>query len=98
MFLLIGDDISVRTRDVVLILDADTATKNPATRRLWQQMERDGLIVDCAFDLPRSLILVKQPARDAVLYLSRFSPATLRERANKRKGRNSLDGKEFTVR
>ena len=92
MYLELGDAISVKKSDVVLILDADTAT-----RKLWQQKEKDGLVIDCAFDLPMSLVLVKKPAQDAVLYLSRYTPATLRARANKRKGRNELDGKEFTV-
>lgn len=97
MYLELGDAISVKKSDVVLILDADTATRNAATRKLWRQKEKDGLVIDCAFDLPMSLVLVKKPAQDAVLYLSRYTPATLRARANKRKGRNELDGKEFTV-
>lgn len=89
MFLSLGDAFSVNTRDVVFILDADSATKGAATRTFWQQKEKEGLVIDCSDKLPLSLVLVKEKGKEAVLYLSRQSARTLlaRTRDEKRKER-----------
>ena len=91
MYLDIGDAFSVRKRDIVFILDADSATRAPATRRFWEKMEADGLTVDTSGELPLSLVLVKEEGKEAVLYLSRQSARTLAARAKTRKGRNDFD-------
>ncbi len=91
MFLSIGDDFIVRKKDVICVLDADTATKSAATRALWKKQQDDGLVVDCSGEIPLSLVLVKEEGKEAVLYLSRLSTRTIFTRASKRKGRNELD-------
>lgn len=91
MFLQIGDAFSVNTRDVVFILDADTATRGKATRTFWKQKETEGLLVDCSEQLPLSLVLVQERGKEAVLYLSRQTSRTLLSRARSRKGGNVLD-------
>ena len=90
MFLHIGDAFSVKKKDVVFVLDADTATKSPATRRLWEKYEKNGLVIDCSGEIPLSLVLVKEEGKDAVLYLSRLSTRTILQRSA-RKGRKEFD-------
>lgn len=91
MFLHIGDDFCIPKRDIVAILDADTATRSRATRTLWQKKQEEGLVIDCSGELPLSLILVQGAGRDTFLYLSRLSAKTLSFRAKRRKGRYHLD-------
>lgn len=91
MFLSIGDAYSVRKKDVVFILDADSASRGAATRAFWKQKEREGLVIDCSDKLPLSLVLVREAGKEAVLYLSSLSAKTLLQRAQTRKGRNELD-------
>lgn len=91
MFLQIGDSFSVKTSDVVMILDADTASRGRATRAFWKRKEEEGLVVDCSDTLPLSLVLVQERGKEAVLYLSRLTSKTLLQRARTGKGRNELD-------
>lgn len=88
MFLHIGDDFSVPKKSVILVLDADTATVESATRAFLEKKQREGLVVDCSGDLPRAMVLCQQKGQD-LLYLSRLSSKTLAQRAEeKRKERH----------
>ncbi len=91
MFLAIGDAFSVRKKDVVFILDADTASKGAATRAFWKRKEEEGLVIDCSDSIPLSLVCVQERGKESVLYLSRQSSKTLLARWRTRKGRNELD-------
>ena len=84
MHLHIGNGKSIRQRDIIGIFDLDTATVSSHTKKFVNQMEKEGLVKYEDSDLPRSFILIeneKGAASPFSLYLSRISPAGLRDRA-----------------
>ena len=74
MYLHIGPSaVVVRQRDIIGVFDMDNATYSRLTRDFLELESVTG-------DLPKSFLLCEQRGRKKI-YLSQFSPATLRGRA-----------------
>ena len=82
MYLHLGQDTVVSTKDVVGVFDLDAATVAKATRTYLSVREKEKRVVTVSFDLPRSFtVCAKQGGRDETVYLSPLSPGTLEKRA-----------------
>ena len=84
MFLHIGDGFCVAEEELILVLDADTATVPRLTRDFLRKRQDEGLVVDCSGSLPRSLVLCRKQGQD-LLYLSRLTAKTIAERADEKR-------------
>ena len=80
MYLHIGPSAVVRQRDIIGVFDMDNATYSRLTRDFLERAERAGELESVTGDLPKSFLLCEQKGRKKI-YLSQFSPATLRGRA-----------------
>ena len=80
MYLHLGQSVVVPFRDILGIVDLDTATASHRTRAFLERAEKEGSMVDLSMDLPKSLVLC-QSELGTVAYLSQLSSATLRGRA-----------------
>lgn len=79
MFLHLGFDFLVNTKDVIGIFDLDQTTVGERTKIFLQKAERMGSIVDAAEDLPKSFLVVTVYGETRV-YLSSLSCSTLKKR------------------
>lgn len=86
MYLHLGQETVVDTKEIVGIFDMDNTTISKWTRKFLNQSEKKGQVVSVTTDLPKTFVVVSpQPRRgrekppDAV-YLSQISAATLKKR------------------
>lgn len=79
MYLHIGQDTIIRTRDVLGVFDLDTASLCAATREYLASAEKSGRIIPVTDELPKSFIVMR--GKPAVVYLSQISASTLKKRS-----------------
>ena len=78
MYLNIGNDMSVRDKNIIGIFDMDNTSTSRRTREFLDKAEREGQVVPCD-DLPKSFILTAEYGFDRV-YLTTLSASTLEKR------------------
>lgn len=81
MYLHLGQDTVVRTKDIIGIFDLDITTVSKHTRNFLTRGEKDGRVVNVTYELPKSFILCnnKRKKKNSV-YISQLSTATLLKR------------------
>ena len=75
MYLHLGQSVVVPYREIVGVFDLDNTTYNVRAAAFINQAQKDGRVVLCTDDLPKSAVLC-----DSGVYLSQLSPATLLKR------------------
>ena len=78
MYLNIGNDMSVRSKNIIGIFDMDNTSTSRRTREFLDKAESEGQVVPCD-DLPKSFIVTVEYGFERV-YLSTLSPGTLEKR------------------
>ena len=81
MYLHLGQSVMVPHREILGIFDLDNASWAYKTREFLEQAEREGRAVWLTDDLPRSFILTEDASGETMVYISPFSSAILRKRA-----------------
>ena len=82
MYLHLGQESIVRTRDILGIFDLDTASLSRHTRDYLAAAEKAGRVVTVTGELPKSFILTDWPGETTV-YTSPVSSVTLGARARR---------------
>ena len=75
MYLHLGQSVVGPYREIVGVFDLDNTTYNVRAAAFINQAQKDGRVVLCTDDLPKSAVLC-----DSGVYLSQLSPATLLKR------------------
>ncbi len=81
MYLHLGQNTVVRTREILGIFDLDTTTVSAKTRAFLKTAQNAGKVVSVSQELPKSFILCE----NGNVYISQLSPATLLSRLEKQK-------------
>ncbi|EJX09668.1 hypothetical protein EVA_02221 [gut metagenome] len=79
MYLHLGQDYIVNTRDILGIFDLDACSVSSRTREFLNRAEKEGAVVSLSDDVPKSFVLTDFPM-DTV-FLSPISAKTLQRRA-----------------
>lgn len=79
MYLDIGGEQLIRTKNLLGIFDLDNTTVNKATREYLNEAEKTGFSETVSYDLPKSF-LVTVEKNDRKVYISPFSTATIFKR------------------
>jgi hypothetical protein len=82
MYLFLGQDTVVKTRDIVGIFDLDNTSVSKDTRGYLATAEKSGRVLEVSEELPKSFVVCEGSGtrRD---YISQVAPATLLKRANR---------------
>ena len=80
MYLHLGQDIVVRSSDIIGIFDLDITTQSIRTRNYLNTAEKRGEVRYVTEDLPKSFVVAGQRASQRV-YISQLSTATLLKRS-----------------
>jgi len=81
MYLHLGGDKVVRTKDIIGIFDMDTSTVQKNTRDYLSLAEKKGDIVTVSYDLQKSFIVVNsKKSKEKTVYISQISSTTLNKR------------------
>lgn len=76
MYLHLGQDTVIRTKNIVGIFDLDITTISKHTRNYLTKMEKEGNVFNVSSELPKSFIVYKEKEKITV-YISQLSPKTL---------------------
>ena len=79
MYLHLGQNTVITTREIVGFFDMDNITVSKTTRAFLSQAEKNGRVKYVSYDLPKSFIVTK----DQTVYISPVSVATLMGRTQK---------------
>lgn len=79
MFLHLGQNTVVQTKNIIGIFDLDTTTMSQRTRLWLSKMEKKGKVFNVSQELPKSFILYND-GDIGVVYISQLSASTLMKR------------------
>lgn len=81
MYLHLGQDTVIKTKDIIGIFDLDTATISKHTRDYLAKAEKLGKVVNVSYELPKSFIVCKNIKKTkTTVYISQISSSTLLKR------------------
>jgi len=79
MYLHIGNNKSIRLKDIIGIFDADTSTQSAVTKKYLSEASRRGEVSTASDELPKSFILYRNKDK-CEIYFSQISVSTLQKR------------------
>lgn len=79
MYLHLGTDTMIRTKDILGIFDLDTSTISKRTRDTLRRAELEGRVVNVCADLPKSFVVMN--GKKPIIYISQISASTLKKRS-----------------
>ncbi|MBC5582326.1 DUF370 domain-containing protein [Anaerofilum sp. BX8] len=79
MYLHLGTDTIIRTKDILGIFDLDTSTISKRTRDTLRRAELEGRVINVSSELPKSFIVMA--GRRPTIYISQISASTLKKRS-----------------
>ena len=80
MYLHLGQDVVVRTEEIIGIFDMDNATVSRASKRYLAMAEKAGRVVNITGELPKTFVVCGDREGKIPVYISQISSATLRKR------------------
>ena len=83
MYLHIGNDYSVLSKDVIGIFDIENTSISKGTKDFFANASKMGRVVYTTYDMPKSFVVCLDKNLDEKVYVSLLSCATLRKRLNK---------------
>ena len=82
MYIHLGNEVSIRARDVIGIFDLETATLSKDTREFLRRCEDGDIVTNVSADLPKSFVLCRYNGAVQV-FASAISSSTLKKRASR---------------
>ena len=79
MFLHLGNNILVNSKDIIGIFDLDNVTVTKTSREYLNRAEKQGEIEYVTYELPKSFILTSKKNKNKI-YISQLSVSTLNKR------------------
>lgn len=79
MYLHIGNNYSIDTRDLIGIFDIENTTVEKCTKLLLERAEKEHKCVYTTYEMPKSFIVTVRNGRERV-YISQLSASTLKKR------------------
>lgn len=82
MYLHIGNNYTLDTRDIVGIFDIENTTVEKCTKRLLERAEKEKKCVYTTYEMPKSFIVAMKNGSEKI-YISQLSAVTLKKRLAK---------------
>ncbi|MCL2033649.1 MAG: DUF370 domain-containing protein [Oscillospiraceae bacterium] len=76
MYLYLGQDTVINSKDVIGIFDLDNTSVSKRTRDYLKLAQQSGKVATVSPEIPKSFVVC-----DECVYLSQLSPATLKKRS-----------------
>lgn len=75
MYIYLGGDTAINTRDIIGVFDMDTSTVNKATRDYLTKAEKEKRVIYVNYELPKSFIVCRNK-----IYVCPLNTATILKR------------------
>ena len=76
MYLHLGNDVVIRTEDIIAMCDIDACTVSKKTRDFLARAQKNGEVINVTYELPKSFIICEREGK-RVVYISQLSTKTL---------------------
>ena len=86
MYLHVGNNHNVRTRDIIGVFDADTATVSSITKKYLSEADARGAVAFASEEIPKSFVLYKKRDGGYQICFSQLSSSSLIGRMGKYEG------------
>ncbi len=80
MFIHLGNDVIVNSRNIVGIFDIENTTTGKNTSKILEKATKEKRVVTVSFEMPKSFVVCMEKGKE-IIYISQISVATLRKRA-----------------
>lgn len=80
MYLNLGNNRIIKTRDIIGIFDMDNATVSKRSRQYLNRAEKEKRLEYVGYDLPKSFVVCATKKGENKVFLSSLSSATLEKR------------------
>ena len=84
MYVHVGQDTVIRTKDIIGIFDLDNTTVSKITREMLRTNEQNGNIITVGTDIPKSFIVCAESKEKQNILISPVTPSTLSKRIQKK--------------
>lgn len=84
MFIHLGENTVINSKEVITIIDLDSTTTSKITRDFLTQATKEKIVINVSEELPRSAVICEKNGKKTV-YISQISPQTLQKRLIKGK-------------
>ena len=81
MYLHLGNEVTIRTRDLIGVFDLDSATVSKDTKEFLRRCEDNDMVTNVSSDLPKSFVLCRYNG-EIQAFISAISSMTLKKRAS----------------
>jgi len=81
MYLYLGQETVVNTKEIIGIFDLDNASTSRITKLYLTAAQKAGSIIEVTTDIPKSFVVCENKGKTKV-YLSQISSSTLRKRTD----------------
>ena len=81
MYLHLGNDVVIRTEDIIAMFDIDACTVSKKTRDFLALAQKRGQVVNVSYELPKSFVVSQEKDKQRI-YICQLSPITLIRRAS----------------
>ena len=81
MYIHLGQDTVVRSRDVIGIFDLESTTISKHTRKFLEKAKKNGEVITVSYELPKSFAVCGEKGKKAKVYISQLSSSTLLKRS-----------------
>ncbi len=88
MYLHLGQNIVVRTDEILGVFDLDNSTVSKHTKKFLRIAQKEKRVVNVSMELPKSFIVCEKNGK-RIIYISQIAPSTLLRRA---RGKSVLEG------
>lgn len=82
MYLHLGENTVICSKDIVSIIDLENSTVSAVTRNFLKQAQKSGAVVNVSDELPKSAVICERKGKKEV-YISQISTGTLQKRSLK---------------
>ncbi|MFI3207060.1 MAG: DUF370 domain-containing protein [Clostridia bacterium] len=79
MYLHLGEDTTIRTKDIIAIFDLDNASRSPITKEYFKKIQKENKVINVSYELPKSFVVCIEKDKE-IVYISQLSPITLLKR------------------
>lgn len=79
MYIHLGKDVTVNSKDIIGIFDIEKSTIGKITKDFLAKAEKQKCVVNVSEELPKSFIVCKKQGKN-IVYISQLSPVTLLKR------------------
>lgn len=91
MYLHIGNDYTVRTKDIIGIFDIENTSLSKSTRDFLKNAEKLKRVIYTTYEMPKSFIVCLDESLTEKIYVSQLACATLRKRFENGKSKKYSD-------